>query len=163
MPKCLLAGVVVALSIGAASCRASVSVYVGAGKTDSAGEAQYRALWTKDVTAMRQVEATFGSSCNMGGSQQVCHDASAKEVDAIDQFLSDLPTLRIPSRYAPANATLVRGLTMDRDGLVERNRGFERQDDTAFVAGNNNIKSAGLVLNQAYGQFPPDARPQPPL
>ena len=149
--------------LAVSSCSASASVRVDQGSVDKSGEAAYRATWQRDVGAIRAADLQFGSSCNRGGDQRACHDVSATAAAAITQFLTDLQGITVPARYGTANSKLVAALTLDRDGLTQRNRGFELQSDSDFVGGNNLLKAAVPALQDAYLQYPADARPDPPL
>jgi hypothetical protein len=153
-----LGALVVVMALG--SCRASVSVSVSAGKMEPEAEAHYREVAKRGSEAMATAGRAFESGvCNVGGDQRGCHGASAKAIEAIDNFLRDLDATSVPSRYREGDGAVRAALKLLRDGLERRNQGLANGNDADFVAGNDMMELAEPKVRSAYEKFPVDARP----
>lgn len=161
-PKVLIAALVLVVSLTA--CRASVSVSVSEGKVEPEAEAHYRKVWTRGSEAMAKGNEQFQSGvCNIGGDRRGCYDASAKVIDSINGFLTDLEAIVVPSRYQAADVACRKALMSLREGFELRNDGLKTGNDAQFTDGNDRLKLASTALQTAYEKFPVDARPTPPL
>jgi hypothetical protein len=146
----------------AVGCSGHVSVFVSKGKVDPSAEARYREVWKRHSDALAPLLQRLPPVCNVGGTKQGCYDTSAQVVAAYRTFLSDLQATPVPSRYKQADGTLRNAIQTLVAGFERRNQGIARGDDNDFVGGNDQIRAGVSLLNQAYAEFPSDAKPQPP-
>jgi hypothetical protein len=150
------------LILAASGCSAHVSFSVSSGKIEPATEATYRNVWQQNVTLIEPVIRDL-SVCNAGGVRQACYAASEHMISVVNEFRTELTATKTPSRYARADADLKAALIALTDGYEQRNRGISSGQDGDFIAGNDALKRGNALWEQAYGEFPPDARPSPAL
>jgi hypothetical protein len=145
------------------ACGVSAQVTTG----DAALEQQYKAIWQRDFTKVKQDAAPLAASstspgvCNVGGSKQGCYDTSEKLASDLQALLNDLGKVTVPPRYRRADQMLRDGLTSNVSGFRLRNRGIATASDADFQQGNVMISQGVSKLQEAYAAYPADSRPDP--
>lgn len=135
-----------------------VTFFASEGEIEPGAEARYRAVYRENSAALASINPSL-NACNVGGTKQGCYDASERVVQALERFLAEVRSTDVPSRYEKADASLKDGLEMMIGGYQRRNRGIATNSNADFLGGNEAIKDANSLLEEAYEQFPPDARP----
>jgi hypothetical protein len=144
------------LAVFASAC--DVTFFASEGELDPTAEARYRAVFKENAAALASANPSL-DACNVGGTKQGCYDASARVIEALNTFLADLRSTNVPSRYKKADTSYRSGLEAMIAGFERRNRGIATNSNADFLGGNEAVKEANSLLEEAYEQFPPDARP----
>jgi hypothetical protein len=153
-----LAGLFAALALAGALSGCDVEFFASEGEPEPAAEAQYRAVYRANAKAIASINTSL-DACNVGGSQEGCYYASQRMIAALEKFLADLRSTRVPSRYRQADASVRQALEMSIAALERRNRGLVTNNNADFIDGNAAMKEAARLLEESHDQFPPDARP----
>jgi hypothetical protein len=147
---------VLSASLVLAGC--TFTVFASKENPDPEAEAHYRAVWSEHAKALVPLNHAL-DVCNIGGSRQGCYEASAQMITELSAFVDDLRSTKVPPRYKKADALTREGLSRLKAGFERRNRGLASNDNADFVGGNQEIKEADAILEEAHARFPPDARP----
>jgi hypothetical protein len=153
-------GVVLVASVLTA-CGVSVSVHPVIDDTD------YKAIWSRDwQPVIRDASLWVPSSaspgvCNKGGAKQGCYDTDAKVVSGLQHLLTDLQTTRAPEAFRDANAALEEAITLDIDGLGQRNTAIAQNDEPLLTQAIAKLKRANGLFRSGYAMFPDYDRPLP--
>ena len=137
---------------------------------DFVNEQRYNDVYQRDLTTIQTAAVPFAATattpgvCGKGGTKQGCFDTGEKVIVDLRAMLTDLSRVSVPPRYLKADADLRKGLQLDIDALTLRDQAIATKDPNAsFDASNQKGQQADALLHQAYGEFPADNAPKPPL
>ena len=145
--------VLVAATVSLCACNVNVR---------AVDDQEYRDTWREGMTEFIEVGDQFRSGiCNVPIDQERCHAASAESIEVIDRFLVALETTEVPEDFAEGDDAVRAAFRDLREGLAQRNRGFETDSDADFRAGNERMGLGAQELAEAYELFPAGFRPEP--
>lgn len=150
----LLAGLLLVVLMS--GCEATL--FASDEEVDRAGEARYLGVWKEHSAAVGSINSSL-DACNRGGTQEGCYHASERMIAALQTLLTKLRVTQVPSRFKEGDASARNAVAKMITGLQLRNAGIAANDTAAFVRGNASLKEANSLLEDAYDEFPPDARP----
>lgn len=151
-------GLLPALLLAVVASACDVTFFASEGEFEPAAEARYREVYRDNAAALASINPSL-DACNVGGTKQGCYAASERMIEALETFLTDVRSTDIPSRFKKADASFKDALETMIDGFERRNRGIATNSNSDFLGGNEAVKEADSLLEEAYEQFPPDARP----
>lgn len=131
-------------------------------KAEARREAVFNQMWERNLSAMALLEPAL-TSCNIGGDVLACQAASAQIITRLQAFAAGVAATPTPARYKAVVADLDAALTSLIAGYQQRNAGLATANNEDFVAGNATIDRGLALLQKANSDFPPDARPSPPV
>lgn len=156
VPACLLMACLVAGCLLAGCSQGLVST------AEAHREAVFNRTWERHLSAMALLEPALGS-CNIGGDVQACQAATTQIIAALQAFAADVAATPAPARFTATVADLNAALSTLIAGYQQRNVGLATTSNDDFVAGNAAIDRGLALLQKANSDFPPDARPSPPV
>ncbi|MCU1685227.1 MAG: hypothetical protein JWQ81_5966 [Amycolatopsis sp.] len=142
-------------------CTVSVSVH-------SVDDNQYKTTWTSgweatinDAVPWNSTGSTTGV-CDKGGKKQGCFDTDQKVTPDLQSLLDGLAVAKVPSDFSEATTTLRQAITLNIQGLKDRDAAIAGNDDTLFSQGADELARASRLFALGYSQFPDYDRPTPP-
>jgi len=156
----LLVIALLAVLSGFGALRGNVAFFASTGRPEPAAERHYRESIRRDFDTLEPLNAGLGV-CNVGGTIQGCYEASNAVINELNALLRDISAADVPGRYVDGNDALRRAVRRLRDAFKTRNHGLATYDNASFVRGNDEIEQANSDLENAWAQFPRDARPVP--
>lgn len=153
---CLVAACLVAACLLAGCSQGLVST------AEAHREVAFNRMWERNLSAMAVLEPPL-SSCNIGGDVRICQMASAQMITVLQAFAADVAATPVPARFTTTVADLNAALSTLIAGYQQRNVGLATTSNDDFVAGNAAIDRGLALLQKANSDFPPDARPSPPV
>ena len=133
-------------------------VYATAGHLEPAAEKQYQLVWNRDAARLSSLNNQL-DACNIGGTKQRCYEVSGATATALTSTVNDLQRLHVPSRFALAHKSIVKGLTMLAQALSLRTKAIAANDNEQWQTANAEIDSADVLLKKGHSQLPLDAQP----
>ena len=157
------AGLSAALLVSTVLAGCDISVAVHPAIDDVAYKAAWRTGWApviRDAEPLAPSSASPGV-CNKGGTKQGCYDTDEQLATDLQQLLSDLQGAKVPPEYQRANASTEQAISLDIQGLRQRDVGIAQDDSIAFGQAVDKLGRANGLFRSAYGEFPDYDRPTP--
>ena len=154
------------LAVALSGC--SVTLTKSVVSTTHANEANYRQTGSRDWAAVIQASTPWnpvGSSpgaCDEGTSASGCVATDQAVIPAMSALISDLRTVSVPNQFVAANDAVIQAARSEIQGLKDRYRAIEQQDNTLFKSAMAELASAAHLFQIAYARFPSPA-PTPAL
>ena len=152
-----LVAVLLLLVIGGA-LRFSFHVYSSAGHPEPAAEKQYQLVWNRDLVKLSRLNNQLGA-CNIGGAKQRCYEVLRAVATACTSTVNDLQRLHVPSRFALANKSILKGLTVLANALSLRAQAIAANDNEQWQTANAEVDSGDALLREGRSPIPLDAQP----
>jgi hypothetical protein len=133
-------------------------VFASAGHLEPAAEKQYQLVWNRDSAKLSRLNSQLGA-CNIGGNKQRCYEVSRATATACTSTVNDLQRLHVPSRFALAHKSIVKGLTMLAQALSLRAQAIASDDNEQWQTANTELDSGDALLQKGHSQLPLDAQP----
>lgn len=149
------------LSVVLAGCNASFAVH------PAIDDVAYKAAWSSGwTTVIRDAQPLAPSSvsagvCNKGGTKQGCYDTDEQLATDLEQLLSDLRGATAPPEYQHANTSMEQAISLDIEGLRQRDVGIAQDDGVSFSQAVDKLSRANALFRSAYAEFPDYDRPAP--
>ena len=99
--------------------------------------------------------------CNKGGTKQGCYDTDQQLALDLQQLLADLQGAKVPPEYQQANRSMEQAISLDIEGLRQRDVGIVQDDSVAFGQAVDKLGRANALFRTAYSEFPDYDRPMP--
>ena len=132
-------------------------VYATAGHLEPAAEKQYQLVWNRHAAILTRGNSDL-DACNIGGNVQKCFEVSRAMAAACTSTANDLQRLHVPSRFALAHKSIVKGLTMLAQALSLRAQAIAADDNEQWQTANAEIDSGDALLKKGHSQLPFDAQ-----